>query len=529
MYQCVLKNATIADGTGAPLYHGDICIQDGKIAEILPHYDGAAETELDVSGLVTTPGFIDIHTHSDTIPFQTNTNPESKLYQGVTLEITGNCGISHLPAPKEKQEELTRFYNSLLPASVDYIRLEDESVSDYADHVSQFPPATHYGVLIGHGTLRGAVMGFDMRHPTPEEQEAMEQLLARQLEEGAFGMSLGLIYPPSSFASADELVGLSKVLAKHNCILAVHMRSESDRVFQAVEEMLDIAQRSGVHLEISHLKLMGKRQWGQTDKLLSMLEQARKRGVKVTCDQYPYHASSTGLSALAPGWAHDGGISHLTERVQNPSPELLDAINQEMTRRGGPSTVLVVDTHGCLPQFHGKTMEEIANAWNISPAQAAAKCLAQCQGAVSCIYFTMDLGDVYQIMQDMNISIGSDGASYEYEAASKHCYHPRNFGTFPRFLQIVREQNLMPLEKAVYKMTGLPASVLGLKDRGIIKPGMVADLTVFDSNQIADCSTFTNSAVKPLGIHHVLVSGQLALTYGNQTNARAGKVLLHTP
>lgn len=529
MYQCVLKNANIADGTGEPLYNGDICIQDGKIAAVLPFYDGDAELELDVSGLVTAPGFIDIHTHSDTVPLQMNTNPESKLYQGITLEITGNCGISHLPAPKEKQKELTEFYNSFLPASVEYMTLEDESVSDYVEHVSRCSPATNYGVLIGHGTLRGAVMGFDMRHPTDEEQKAMEKLLARQLEEGAFGMSLGLIYPPSSFASAEELVGLSKVLAEHNCILAVHMRSESDRVFQAVEEMLDIAERSGVHLEISHLKLMGKEQWGQTEKLLAMLRQARERGVKVTCDQYPYNASSTGLSALAPGWAHDGGISCLTERVKSPTPELLEDIEREMTRRGGPDAVLVVDTHGCLPQFHGKTMREIAEAWNISPAQAAAKCLAECQGAVSCIYFTMDINDVCQIMQDMNISIGSDGAGYEYEAAGKHCFHPRNFGTFPRFLQIVREQNLMPLEKAIYKMTGLPASVLGLKDRGVIKPGMVADLTVFDPEQIADRSTFTNSAVKPDGIHHVLICGQLAVADGRQTDLRVGKVLLHTP
>jgi len=529
MYQCVLQNATIADGTGAPLYSGDICIQDGKIAQILPRYEGEAQLKLDVAGLITAPGFIDIHTHSDTVPFQQDKNPESKLYQGVTLEITGNCGISHLPAPKAKREELARFYNGFLPANVDYAQLEDESVSDYAAHVSQARVATNYGVLIGHGTLRGAVMGFDMRHPTPEEQKGMEDLLAQQLEEGAFGMSLGLIYPPSSFSAAEELIGLAKVLAAHNCILAVHMRSESDRVFQAVEEMLDIARQSGVHLEISHLKLMGKGQWGQTEKLLNMLQQARDSGVKVTCDQYPYHASSTGLSALAPGWAHDGGISCLTQRVKTPSAELLKAIDQEMNRRGGPTAVMVVDTHDCLPQFHGKNMEEIAQSWGVSPAQAAARCLAECEGVVSCIYFTMDPDDVCRIMQDMNISVGSDGAGYCYEAAAKHCLHPRNFGTFPRFLQLVREKKLMPWEKAVYKMTGLPASVLGLKDRGVIQPGMEADLTVFDPERVEDCATFTNSAVKPLGICHVLVSGQLALRNGKQTDAHAGKVLLHTP
>lgn len=527
MYQYVLKHATVADGTGASLYQADVCIQDGKIAAILPEYNGPAQQVLDVSGLITAPGFIDIHTHSDTVPFQQDTNPQSKLYQGITLEITGNCGISNLPAPQARKEELTRFYNAFLPASIAYTQLEDESMCDYAVRVNRAKPATHYGVLIGHGTLRGAVMGFDMRHPTPEEQAQMEQLLDKQLKEGAFGMSLGLIYPPSSFAQPEELIGLGKVLAANDAILSVHMRSESAGVFEAVEEMLHVAEQSGVHLEISHLKLMGKAQWGKTDRLLSMLEQARARGVRVTCDQYPYHASSTGLSALAPGWAHDGGVACLTQRAKDPTPKLLEDIAAEMDRRGGPQAVLVVDTHDRLPETHGKTMDQIAAAWNVEPAQAVARCLALCDGTVSCIYFSMSMDDVCRIMQDMNVSVGSDGVGYEYAQAAKHCLHPRNFGTFPRFLQTVRENRLMSVEKAVYKMTGLPASVLGLKDRGVIREGMAADLTVFDPEKVADGATFTDSAVKPAGICYVLVAGQLALANGEQTEARAGGILLH--
>jgi N-acyl-D-amino-acid deacylase len=259
-----------------------------------------------------------------------------------------------------------------------------------------------------------------------------------------------------------------------------------------------------------------------------MLEQARKRGVKVTCDQYPYHASSTGLSALAPGWAHDGGISCLTQRAKEPSVELLEAIGQEMDRRGGPQAVLVVDTHDRLPDIHGKTMDQIATAWQMDPPQAVARCLALCDSTVSCIYFSMSMEDVCRIMQDMNISVGSDGVAYEYAQAAGHGLHPRNFGTFPRFLQLIREKELMPWEKAVYKMTGLPASVLGLKDRGVIREGMVADLTVFDPQTVEDKSTFTESAVKPVGIYHVMVAGQLALKDAVQTDVRAGRVLLHT-
>lgn len=405
MFDYVLKNGTIVDGSGAKPYRADLCIQNGLIQKITPDFHGEATHVLDVRGKIVSPGFIDIHTHSDTVPLLAGMNPESKLFQGVTLEITGNCGISHIPITKKYQEELTQFYNATLPANVDYIYLNDTNVADYAAHVAQHPPAIHYGVLIGHGTLRGAVMGFGMRAPSPEEQSQMEVLLDQQLEQGAFGMSLGLIYPPSSFSQKEELVRLAKVLAARDRILAVHMRNESDRVFEAVDEILDIAKQSGVHLEISHLKLMGKAQWGRVEELLGRLEKARQEGVRVTCDQYPFHASSTGLSALVPGWAHDGGVIELTRRMANPTPKLLEEIQAEMERRGGPSTILVVGTHGHLPECDGKNIEDIAASWKLDPARAVARCLAAASGAVSCIYFTMDLKDVYRIMQDILLPV----------------------------------------------------------------------------------------------------------------------------
>lgn len=525
MFDYVLKNGTIVDGSGAKPYRADLCIQNGLIQKITPDFHGEATHVLDVRGKIVSPGFIDIHTHSDTVPLLAGMNPESKLFQGVTLEITGNCGISHIPITKKYQEELTQFYNATLPANVDYIYLNDTNVADYAAHVAQHPPAIHYGVLIGHGTLRGAVMGFGMRAPSPEEQSQMEVLLDQQLEQGAFGMSLGLIYPPSSFSQKEELVRLAKVLAARDRILAVHMRNESDRVFEAVDEILDIAKQSGVHLEISHLKLMGKAQWGRVEELLGRLEKARQDGVRVTCDQYPFHASSTGLSALVPGWAHDGGVIELTRRMANPTPKLLEEIQAEMERRGGPSTILVVGTHGHLPECDGKNIEDIAASWKLDPARAVARCLAAASGAVSCIYFTMDLKDVYRIMQDMRVSVGSDGVSYEYASAAEHCFHPRNFNTFPRFIQTAREMGILTPEQAVYKMTGLPASVLGLKDRGLIRLGMAADLTVFDWEKVRDTSTYLVSAVKPLGIDYVFVEGEPALMQGVQTPIRNGRVL----
>ena len=526
MFDYVLKGGIIADGTGAPTYRGDVCIQNGEIADIVPDFQGECRRVIDVSGKVVAPGFVDIHTHSDTAPLCRDMNPESKLHQGVTLEITGNCGISHLPAPPERREELARFYNASGSSRLFKAELEDPDVTSFAARVAEHPTAIHYGILIGHGTLRGAVMGFDMRPPTPQEQKEMEELLDQMLVQGAFGMSLGLIYPPSSFADMDEMVGLAKVLAARDRILSVHIRNESTRVFESVEEMLEVAKRSGVHLEISHLKLMGRAQWGRSGELLERLERARQEGVRVTCDQYPYTASSTGLSALAPGWAHDGGVAKLVERCQEPSQRLLDDIQAEMDRRGGPEAVLLVDTHGFLPQYDGKNLAEVSQAMGLPPAQAAAACLAQCEGAVSSIYFNMDTEDMCRIMQDMNISVGSDGSSYGYAAVGDHRYHPRNFGTFPRFLQTVRERGLMPLESAVYKMTGLPAGVLGLRDRGWVKPGMRADLTVFTWEKVADQATYLKPAAKPLGIDYVFVEGELALEQGEQTAARRGRVLL---
>lgn len=528
MYTYVLRQATIIDGTGGAPYCGDVCLSGDRIAEIIPHYEGPCEVSLDLTGKILCPGFIDIHTHSDTVPLMIKMNPESKLYQGVTLEITGNCGISHIPLSPEKQIELTQFYNSMLPLSLDYIQLHDESVSDYAKRVSLYPPATNYGALVGHGTLRGAVMGFDMIPATPQNQEDMEALLNQELERGAFGMSLGLIYPPSSFATIQELTGLARVLQKKNRILSVHMRSESDGIFQAMDEMLDIAKETGVHLQISHLKLIGKAQWGQSQRLLSRLEQARRDGCKVTCDQYPFHASSTGLSALLPGWAHSGGNTDMVKRVQTPGTELLDEISQEIERRGGAGSVVVVDTQGICPQVEGKTLEDIAALAGCTPAVQATELLSRCGGVVTCIYFAMDMEDVCTMMKDLTIAVASDGTNLSYKESAGHNYHPRNFGTFPRFLEIVRQRDLMPLEKAIYKITGLPRTILNLKDRGIIATGAVADITIFDYEQVAYAGTFQKSAVRPTGIEYVFIAGEPALLKGEQTDARRGRVLLRT-
>lgn len=526
MYDLILKNGLVADGSRAKPYRADICIQNGRIAKIAGQTDEKAKRVLDVAGLVVAPGFIDIHSHSDACPL-VDYPVESKLCQGVTTEITGNCGISILPnTPECWRANQEYFFNQLeLPAGG--LSLEGlYDLNDYSRAVADHGCTGNYGQLIGHGTLRGAVMGFVDRDPTPEEMERLKDLLRRELESGAFGMSLGLIYPPSSFCKTEELVELAKVLKEHDALLTVHMRSEGPRIFQAVDEMLDITRRSGVHLQISHLKLMGKPQWGRAEELLAKLQAAREEGMTITCDQYPYTATSTSMTALLPHWAHDGGVPALLQRLKEPTQRLKEETGVEMENRGGPASILVSGTHGYHPEWEGKTVEQLSQEFQMDPVDTVIRVLEQCGSSVACIYFCINKEDMLRIMSDMDICVGSDGYNFSYDRSiTRTDPHPRSFGTFPRFLRLVREHKLMPLEDAVHKITGLPAQILGLADRGILREGAAADITVFDPEEVRDCSEFTDSVKAPEGIHYVLVGGNVVLQNGRSMECRTGGVL----
>lgn len=526
MYDVVLTGGRIVDGTRTAPYAADVCIRDGKIAAITEHFDGESKEVVDVSGKIVSPGFIDIHSHSDACPL-VDYDPESKLYQGVTTEIAGNCGQSILPSTPESCAMIQQYFFSQMELPVGGLTLDGMyGMKEYVQRVKDHGCATNYGMLVGHGTLRGAVMGFVDRDPTPDEMEQLKAMLERELEAGAFGMSLGLIYPPSAFCQSDELVELAKVLKKHDAILTVHMRNEGPRIFQAVDEMIDITRRSGVHLQISHLKLMGKPQWGRSQEILDKIEAARAEGMTITCDQYPYIATSTSMTALLPHWAHDGGMPALVARVKAPTEQLKAETAQEMENRGGPASVLVSSTHGHHPEWEGKTVAELAEQFAMAPADTVMEVLSQCEGAVACIYFSIDQDDMLRIMKDMRICIGSDGYAFSYDRSiTKTDPHPRSFGTFPCFLRLNREHQLMPIEDAVYKITGLPADILGLKDRGTLKVGGVADVTVFDAETVRDTSEFMKSVRKPEGIVHVLVGGSFALRDGAATGAKNGMAL----
>ena len=528
MYDLLLKNGCVVDGSRGKPYHANVCVQDGRIARITSVREiPEAEEVLDVSGLVVAPGFIDIHSHSDACPL-VDYEPESKLYQGVTTEIVGNCGTSILPNVPERLAASQEYFFSELELPVGDLRLNGlYHLEDYRMAVQDHSCASNYGMLVGHGTLRAAVMGFENRAPSCLELENMKALLAHELESGAFGMSLGLIYPPSAYGTEEELMELSKVLKEHKALLTVHMRNEGPYIFKAVDEMLRIALRSGVHLQISHLKLMGKPQWGRAAELLGKIDSVRQRGANVTCDQYPYTATSTSMSALLPHWAHAGGVREMLQRLRTPTQELREETQTEMENRGGPEAILVSSTHGHHPEWEGNTVAQLAQKLELTPVDAVLYILYQCDAGVACIYFCIDKNDMFCIMRDMHVAVGSDGYSFTYDRSiTTTVPHPRSFGTFPRFLRLVREQRLMPLEDAVYKLTGLPAQILGLKDRGVLKEGAMADLTVFDPDSVADQSEYTDSVKQPLGIPYVLVGGTAAIWKGSATGSRTGGVLI---
>ena len=526
MYDLIIRNGTVVDGTRAPAYQADVCVKDGRIAAIAPDVQAEAKQVVDAAGKIVSPGFLDIHSHSDVCPL-VKFDVESKLQQGVTFELCGNCGSSILPATSQSRAALNDYFLTTLQFPANGLEVSLLDTTDYAAAVKANGANSNYGILAGHSSLRCAVMGFDSRSPTAEEQAALEQLLDAELTKGAFGMSLGLIYPPSAFAETQELEGLARVLKKHDAMLAVHIRNEGPRVFESVQEMLDIAERSGVHLHISHLKIMTKRLWGQSQKLLDMIDEARARGVNVTCDQYPYNASSTSMAAMVPKWAHAGGFGEMLKRLAAPEQRLLDGIAAEMESRGGADRVMVVSTHGSRTDLEGRMLDEIAREMGLSPVDAIVKIMLDCNACVNCNYFSQFEEDVERILSRADICVGSDGYNFSLDPSiTRDNPHPRSFGTFPRALQLLREKNLLPLEDAVYKMTGRTAQVLGMKDRGTLAVGKVADITVFDGGTIGQTPDFMNTLRAPEGVEYVFVAGEMVLDHKKLTGAKPGQVLL---
>ena len=512
MQDLIIRGGTVVDGTGAPGRRADVAVRDEKIALIGDLTHEKALKTLDADGLAVAPGFIDAHSHSDTA-FLKDDRCQSKLFQGITTEITGNCGSSPFPAAADSEETWQCLsFESFLAR---FLR-ENRKMA-----VNQAP-------LVGHGTLREAVAGCADRALTDEELEKMKALLRRDLQFGAWGMSLGLEYAPGFFADAKELTALGRVVKEFDGLLPAHMRNEGLRIEEALDELLTVGRETGARVHVSHLKLDNFRVHGKAAKVWSRLEEARQSGVAVSADLYPYAASCTTLSIRCPSWSLDGGDEGLLRFLQGPRRrEIVEHIRSHYFNAQRAETCLFIDGGGLWPEIVGKNLRQVAEKFLCTTdyAEAAADVLLRTQGRAWCIFFVMDEADVLYFLS-RETAIGTDARALPGDPALlSQKPHPRAFGAIPEFFRLAREKGLCSLEDAVRRITALPAAMLGIKDRGFLQPGMAADITVFDPRLIAPRATYDQPARLAKGVCHVIVNGCIALENGAQTDCRGGRFL----
>jgi N-acyl-D-amino-acid deacylase len=523
MLDRVLRGGTVVDGSGAPGIRADVGIEGDRIAAVGADLGGG--DVLEVTGLIVAPGFIDTHSHSDLKVMADPTLP-MKLRQGITLEVFGQDGISVAPV---KPAERAAWKQKLAGLLGDFgVEWDWSTVGEYLQRVARARPAQDVAYLVPHGAIRQHVMGGEDRPASQSDLAAMQALLREGLEQGACGMSTGLIYPPCCYAETSELVALGTVLAAADRPLVVHMRSESDRLLEAVAEMVEVAERSGCPVHISHLKIAGRQNWPRVDDLVGTLEAARRRGLRVTADQYPYVAGSTLLGAVLPPWAHDGGIEKTLSRLRDPEargrmrammadPEPADWDN--FWKWSGSEGILIADIpSGRHPEWLGRTLAEVASARQQDPFEAAFDLLLEERMGVAMVSFSQDEGVVRRLMSLPFANVCTDGLLGGRP-------HPRAYGTYPRILgRYVRETGTLRLEDAVRKMTSQAAQAFGLDGVGLVRPGMRANLVAFDPETVADAATFEDPLQFPRGIRHVLVGGRVAVRDEEVAGERAGRL-----
>jgi len=522
----VLKNGRVVDGTGNPWFSGDVGIKDGLIADVGRVKEESRET-LDLRGQVISPGFIDGHCHSDLMLLD---DPESgiKLRQGVTTEVVGNCGMTPAPFAPQSLDALRSYVEPVLGRTEH--EWSWETVGQYVESLRNVNPSENVATYVGHGTLRIAVMGFENRPASSGESDRMKGLLEEALQAGAIGLSLGLMYAPGSYTSREELAELCSVLAGHDGLLATHIRGEGDSLIPSIEEVIWVAERSSVPLQVSHLKAAGKSNWGGVDRAMELIENARSRGLDVTCDVYPYTAGSTSLTTLLPPWALEGGISRTLERLKDP--ELRKRIREEVEREQDSWDNLVASTgwesvfvsslsKGADTDLEGKNVAAIAESRGVDPAEYMMDLLLDQDGKVAIVFFHMSGGDVETVMGWDGALIASDSL---HDQAEKP--HPRLYGTFPRVLgEYVREKKLLTLEEAIRKMTSFPARRFRLGRRGLLAPGYAADVVVFDPDTVSDEASYEDPKRYPQGISHVLVGGAKTIEAGVHLGVRKGAMI----
>lgn len=528
MFDVLVKGASIVDGTGGPVFVGDIGIKDGKLSVFKEGSNKLADKIIDASGLYVAPGFIDAHSHGDTT-FGQDYSYVSKISQGITTQITSHCGQSMFPINPETLPMLQKE----MRIQTDFFPEEMPTFSGcgafmrYAEKVKQ-PVNTAF--MVGHLTLRCAVMGFENREPTEKEMEQMKSLVREAMENGAAGLSSGLIYVPSCYASEEEMVELCKVVAEYDGIYTTHMRNESTKCYEAIEESISIAKKAGVRLQISHLKVATVEKWGDSDRILGLIHRAREEGVRITADQYPYIASASRLYSCVPPKHFSNGIDYFVEQLKDMSYR--EVIKKEMCDPNTPYDNYYLNAGGWkgifvtnateTPDAQGKTIAEYAEEKGIDGFDAFFELLIANKGVVPCVFFCISKDDLFNIIKDENVVVGTDGIPKSFTELT----HPRAFGTFPRAINYyVKENKVMSLPEMIRKMTSKTAEIYKLKNKGIIADGYDADLVIFDFDKIKDTAEFMNPVSKAEGIEYVLVGGEVVYKDMEMTGAMPGKVI----
>jgi len=531
-FDVVIKRAQVVDGTGNPAYKSDIGLAEGKIAALEPDLgQPEAGRIIEAEGLVASPGFIDVHSHDDAYVLKEPAAGQ-KVMQGVTTVVVGNCGFSLAPNPDDRGDYLAKIAmlmgGGVMPAAAQRI----SSFADYLDQLEAVRPGINVAPLVGHATIRIAALGWENRPPSPEELATMKRLTAQAMEEGAVGLSTGLIYVPATFARTDEIVALAEIAGQYQGVYATHLRNEGDTEIEAIEEAIQIGRRGGLPVQVSHHKIAGRENWGNSEATLALFARARAEGVEVTCDQYPYPAGSTILAAALPPSLAGGGPDVYAEKLKDPEVRKAAVAEIEQGGRGRWENLIkgagfegmVISFSRKHPEYLGRSIAEIARGQGRSPYDAFFDLVAEEKMDVGMIIFMMEEADIERIMKDRLTMIGSDGIPGYGESR----IHPRQTSTFPRVLgRYVRERQVLGLEEAVRKMTSLPAQTFRLKSKGLLKEGFDADLVLFDPETVLDRGTYEEPMLQPAGIPWVLVNGQVAVEDGRFRGANSGRVLRH--
>jgi len=524
-YDLVIRNARIVDGSGRPAFPGDVAIRGDTIAE-MPKVNGAARREIDAAGLALCPGFIDAHNHSD-YSILIDPGARSMVHQGVTTMVLGEANSAGPVAGKARWAA---------PAAVTE---RWRTLGEYFRLLEKRGVPTNIASYVGLGQVWECAVGYDMRRPTAAEMAEMRALVAEAMRQGALGLADSLITPPSSAATRQEILDLVRVAKKYGGIYCTHIRTEGIGIFDALEEAIEIGRSAGAPVEVLHLKIADRALWGRMNEVVAQIERARASGVRISANVYPYFAGQNNLSAIIPPWAQDGGTPRMLERLRDPAArarmkrEILEGLpgwyNHYTATGGWEGMLLVALKNPRNRPFQGRRMSGLIAARGGDPVEVLFDVLLEENGSVPCVYFHHREEDMQLALRQPWCSVASDGLAVRPEGPlGAETLHPRSYGTFARVLgRYVRELKLLSLEEAVRKMTSLNAEKIGVRDRGVIRTGMRADLVVFDPATVADRATYEKPHQYAAGIRHVLVNGKVVLENGEDTGQLPGRVLIH--